>query len=341
MKQTNILYIVEPEDVPPYVPNFTMTGSAAFEQAMSETHEASKNFTTEAAITGVAATGAAVVGARIAAGVLAGPLLGLPAGLLISAAATSPAVARLFAKDKEQLPTELQSEERAELEQFMRRHAHSIQMAADAGFVFPPGHPQVGQVYKQHPLATVKNAGKTDVYIPADKYDELLLEEREAELLRLLVHLGATRVTITRTQKSTSSRKINGAITGSAAIGGASLEASTESSDEVSVLDVREFELAGREWKDGDRLDRSRFAWVRFEPSWDALIEAREVGGCVKAALEVRENTSFSSDRSLAINVKSKLFSGGASGGSVRDLEEETIYFVKVEFGKCKANDNA
>ena len=341
MTQTNILYIVEPEDVPPYTPNFVMAGSATFEQAKSGAYDASKNVATEATIAGAAATGAAVVGARIAASTIAGPLLGLPVGLLISAAAASPTVARLFAKDKEQLPTELPREERAELEQFMRRHAYSIQMAVDAGFVFPPGHPQVGQVYKQHPLAAVTNAGKTDVYIPADKYDQLLLEEREAELLRLLVHLGATKVTITRTQKSVSSRKIHGAITGGAEIGSANLEASAQSSNEVSVLDVREFELAGREWKDGDRLDRSRFAWVRFEPSWDALIEAREVGGCVKAALEVRENTSFSSDRSLAINVKAKLYNGGASGGFARDLEDETIYFVKAEFGKWKANGNA
>lgn len=341
MKHTNLLYIVEPEDVPPYIPNFTMAGATSFEQAKNETPQAYKDVATEVAAAGVAATGAAVVGAKIAAGLLAGPLLGLPASLLISAAATSPAVARLFAKDKEQLPKELQGEERAELEQFMRRHAYSIQMTEDAGFIFPPGHPQVGQVYKQHPLARAKGAGKTDAYIPADKFDELLLEEREAELLRLLVHLGATRVTITRTEKSTTSRKINGALAGSTAIGDAGLGASIESSDELSRLDVREFELAGRAWMDGDRLDRSKFAWVTFEPSWDALIEAREVGGCVKAALEVRENTSFSTDKTLAMSVKSKLFSGGASGSAVRGLEEEAVYFIKVEFGKWKTNGNA
>ncbi|WP_186164224.1 hypothetical protein [Burkholderia gladioli] len=336
----NLLYIVEPQDVPPYRPNFTMPGFKS--DPGVEVNPGDSRGAIAAGLGAAAAAGAAAGAVKIVAGALGGPLLGLPASLLISAAASSPAVARIFTKDKEQLPKELDSQEQEAIGAFMRRHAYSIQMAKDAGFKFPPGHPQVGQVYKQHPLADVPAAGKADIYIPSDKYDELLLQEREAELLKLLVHLGATKVVISKKHNASSSRKMDGSVTGgSKNIGEAEIGASFAARTGTVDLDTREFELDGREWKEGDKLDVTRFAWVHFEPSWNALIDAREIGGCTRAALEVRENTAFSSDRGLAIKVKSKLYGAAVSTNAATEMEEEKAFLVKAEFGKIKRSPDS
>ncbi|MGB3511853.1 MAG: hypothetical protein WBA93_21975 [Microcoleaceae cyanobacterium] len=54
-------------------------------------------------------------------------------------------------------------------------------------FDFPPGHPLPGKLYRAHPLKS-----KSNKYIPIEVFDSLLYAEREAELIRLLVDLGAT-----------------------------------------------------------------------------------------------------------------------------------------------------
>lgn len=58
-------------------------------------------------------------------------------------------------------------------------------------FDFPPGHPLPGKLYRAHPLKS-----KSNKYIPIEVFDSLLYAEREAELIRLLVDLGATQITI-------------------------------------------------------------------------------------------------------------------------------------------------
>ncbi|WP_235369380.1 hypothetical protein [Pseudomonas fluorescens] len=59
---------------------------------------------------------------------------------------------------------------------------------------------------------------------------------------------------------------------------------------------------------------------------------AREVGGCLTASLEIKENTSFSTDKNLELSVKAKLVEVGAQAG-ISNLETgEKTYFVKAEF---------
>ena len=58
-------------------------------------------------------------------------------------------------------------------------------------FDFPPGHRLPGKLYRAHPLKS-----KSNKYIPIEVFDSLLYAEREAELIRLLVDLGATKITI-------------------------------------------------------------------------------------------------------------------------------------------------
>jgi hypothetical protein len=332
----NLIYIVKPEDVPQppktsdTYPNFTIPGNAEVKVAPTT----SAQDLLKPALTGLTLRMATLFAARAALSVTP---VGLPITLLVAVATYSPAIMQLFTKNKGELPKDieegLEKIGKEDVEAFMRDHAYSIQMVEQDGLVFPPGHPQTGKVYQRHPLAAVKSATKAHIFIPAERYDELLLEEREAELLRLLVHLGATKITIAKKRRMTRSSKFEGTVSGSAAVVGGDIAAAGTSQWATDNADTRVFELAGKEWRHGETLDRSQFAWASFEPSWDALIVAREIGGCLQADLEVREITTFSSDRNLTASVAAKLYKGSAALGATSDNEEENFYLVKAQFG--------
>lgn len=59
---------------------------------------------------------------------------------------------------------------------------------------------------------------------------------------------------------------------------------------------------------------------------------AREVGGCLSASLEIKENTSFSTDKNFELSVKAKLVEAGAQAGLSTLETEENTYFVRAEF---------
>lgn len=80
------------------------------------------------------------------------------------------------------------------------------------------------------------------------------------------------------------------------------------------------------------------FSWVNFEPSWEALIIAREIGGCTAAALEIRENTSFSTDKNFAAKVEYAVYSGSATAAVEAHSKSEKVYFVEADFGELEPN---
>jgi hypothetical protein len=313
----SLIYLVNPEDMlppPSYAPNFTLPGVAT--DAANEDNKFNK-----------LPTGAIVAG--IAGAV---PFIGFPAALIAAAVATSPLLASRMSREKPDLASKLEDAEKVEMERFMRNHAFTLEMACEQEFVFPPGHPLIGKTYKRHPLADIAGANKQNIYIPNEKYDTLLMEEREAELLKVLIYLGATRMTISRTTSRAMNAVLGGTLSGKAKVIEAEVGTKADESSSGASGDTREFVLTGRPWIDGTVLDRTKFAWLSFEPSWEALVIAREVGGCLSAALEIRENTSFSSDKALSLKVSSVLHGGKLSMESQRTLEEEKIYYVEAEF---------
>lgn len=267
-------------------------------------------------------------------------LLSVPVSLLLGAIAGGGYLAAKIVKEKSSIQTSIDEHGKKELNDFLFNHGITVAMAKEFGFIFPPGHPKVDMLYKRHPLADVFGANKNNVYIPYDKYDDILLAERESELLKLLVHLGATKITITHNFTEVDSVDTKGEIRGGAkAVGGIELSGATSSEGRGSSLDKRVFSLAGKKWKDGDKLSREKFSWVDFEPSWEALIVAREVGGCTRAALDIRENTSFSSDNSFSVKVESAVYSALASAGINTKANREKVYFVEAEFCEVYPND--
>lgn len=329
----DLIYIVEdqfasastPKDGT-YTPNFTISG------------QDTSLFAAKPAYSGAAITAAA---ATTAASLLI-PFLpfSVIAGAAAAAAAGAAGVSASFAaKDRSATPEEpgpavpAVTEETRLLAAYVQHHSLSRSQAKEAGYRFQPGHPVVGKAYRKHPLSDYSTPDNGNLYIPSDSYDAILLEERESELIKLLVHLGATKISITKK----ASDKARSTVTAEASVqvgpmGGGDVSYTGKTERDTDTLDTREFSLTGRPWKADSKVDRENFFWLSYEPSWKAVVFAREVGGCLTASLEIKENTSFSTDKNFELSVKAKLVEVGAQAG-ISNLEtEEKTYFVRAEF---------
>lgn len=216
---------------------------------------------------------------------------------------------------------------------YLQHHSLSRTQAKGEGYCFQPGHPVVGKAYRRHPLSDYSSPENGNLYIPSDSYDAILLEERESELIKLLVNLGATHISITK-KGSDKTRKI-AAAEASVQVGlagGGDISYTGKSERDMDTLDIREFSLKGRPWKADSQIDRESFFWLSYEPSWKAVVFAREVGGCLSASLEIKENTSFSTDKNFELSVKAKLVEAGARASHSNFETEEKTYFVRAEF---------
>jgi hypothetical protein len=301
--------------------NFTMPGRDENQAAISSAALASLGGT---AIYGNAAT------------LFAGPLL--PTALMASALLGVPRLLPNFTKGRDAKNDDLDEaklEEARLLSSYVQHHSLSRGQAKEAGYRFQPGHPVVGKAYRRHPLSEHSTPDNGNLYIPSDSYDAILLEERESELIKLLVHLGATKISITKK----ASDKTRSTVTAEASVqvgpmGGGDVSYTGKTDQNTDTLDTREFLLAGRPWKADSKVDREAFFWLSYEPSWKAVVFAREVGGCLTASLEIKENTSFSTDKSFELSVKAKLVEAGAQAGISNLGTEEKAYFVKAEFAQ-------
>lgn len=273
-----------------------------------------------------------------------------PIGLLASAvgtAAVSPFFVQLIsrysvanAEERKQL-NEAQALETARFAEYMRKHSMTPAQAEKAGFRFELGHPLVGKVYKRHPLAGAATYDKHNLYIPSERYDQILLAEREAELIKMLVDMGAIRIQISKKSAGAAPSSIDGsASTDVAGYGGGSASYSSKNDNSRNAMDSREFRLRGKQWHEGDRLARADYFWLTFEPSWAAVVMAREIGACEVASLEIRETTSFSNDRNIEFQIKAQMLQAGANAQITASTEEETEYFITVEFAPAKEPQN-
>ena len=155
-------------------------------------------------------------------------------------------------------------------------------------FDFPPGHPLPGKLYRSHPLKS-----KINNYIPIEAFDYLLYAEREAELLRLLVDLGATKIIIKEKQvgQLESELSANAKITSA---GG--LEGKIEGNINRSNESTRTFSLGGKKWKPEllEKFDGNNYSWLTYEPAWTAVVHARLHGKCLTASIELTNDDSYS-----------------------------------------------
>ena len=98
--------------------------------------------------------------------------------------------------------------------------------------------------------------------------------------------------------------------------------------------DSRVFELKGKSWKEGSSLDRSRFGWLHYEPTWEAVVFAREVGGCMKAEVEVKHNMSSKFEREVMVGIVAKAQEGKVSHQTSAELAGGKSLFFQAIFGE-------
>jgi len=253
---------------------------------------------------------------------------------LIATGVSSAALSKLFSPSSSDSPEENIKKEIAEeeVDNFLVNHALTPGMARSLDLNFPPGHPRVGCSYRLHPLANRGSEDKSNLYIPEDKFDELLFEEREAELIRLLVNLGATSIAISEHSDEDYRSSLNGeaGVKGPAFGGSTSLK--SENSKMASGVRQREFILNPVETKGPDDISQDEYAWVKFEPSWQSLIFSREVGRCTKASVILKEKTAFSNKIAGSASLSGKLADASVNGDSEQSSQTSKNFIIEISF---------
>lgn len=186
---------------------------------------------------------------------------------------------------------------------------------------FPPGHPLPGRLYRVHPLKKKDNR-----YIPVEVFDSILYKERESELIKLLVDLGATDICV----QEISSNKTQGSAEGKAnltGVGGGSVEAKEESQRFSSADQI--IKLKPKNWTP-ENYKSDEYSWLPYEPDWESLVHARIKGGCFSSSVELTSDTSFSISAQLGLTegLLENLGSLGVGGEFSRVRQEKKRFKV-------------
>lgn len=218
------------------------------------------------------------------------------------------------------------------VETFFSLHAFTCNGVSSKGFAFPPGHPVAGTLYRQHPLAAYLPE-KQNVYIPSEIFDAILFAERERELNDILVEMGATKIRVANASASKRNKQ-SGASAGISfkAIGGA-VSASSQQDSEQETVEAKQFALTGLAWHHGDRLDRSKYGWLNFEPEWQATVHAREVGQCQSARIELYKRSSFHVETEVSAKLRKHFVGVEISAHRRESGSQEDQRIIEVEFG--------
>ncbi len=187
---------------------------------------------------------------------------------------------------------------------------------------FPPGHPLPSRFYRVHPLKKKKNR-----YIPVEIFDSLLYKERESELIKILVDLGATEICI----QELSSSKTQGSAEAKASLkgaGGVSGETKGENKKFISADQV--MTLNPKNWT-AESFKSDEYSWLPYEPDWESIVHARLKGGCVSSSVELTSDTSFSISAQLGLTegLLENLGSLGGGGEFSRLRKEKKRFEVK------------
>lgn len=155
------------------------------------------------------------------------------------------------------------------------------------GVRFPPGHPLPAGIYREHPF-------RERMYYPGESYDRVLFEERESELIKLLVNLGATKIIIEERNVAEDSAS---STLGAQATVLATADYQQSKREKGFDSRSRTIDLGPRRNFRASNLqavekDHKAYRWLDWEPSWQSLLYARVFGHCLSSEVEL----SFSKD---------------------------------------------
>ena len=187
---------------------------------------------------------------------------------------------------------------------------------------FPPAHPLPSRFYVVHPLKKKNNS-----YIPVEKFESLLYQERESELIKILVDLGATEISI----QELSSRQVQGSINAEASVdylGG--LRGEVGGGNEKSKSTHKVIKLNPKTYNP-QNFNHSKYTWISYEPDWESMVHARLKGGCLSFSIELTSDTCFSSYAQLGLTegLLQNLGDFGGGGGFSNSRKEKKRFEVK------------
>lgn len=263
---------------------------------------------------------------------LAARIMPLPVAVLVSAAPAAYSLYQVFTrKDDKDVSVVSLKQSANSFDKHLKRISMTAEMALHDGYRFQPGHPQVNLAYIRHPLSEY-NEAKKNLYILSDSLDDTLLQEREAEMVRVFVELGATKIEFRKENKSKALQTTTAELKAEAMVNSGEAAIKLDSSSVDTGTDKRLITLAGREWTREMTLERAAFSWLPFEPSWESVVFAREKGGCLSAELELKKRTVFSSNKEGRLGIGVKMFNGSATASVDLSQEQDESYTVYVEF---------
>lgn len=192
---------------------------------------------------------------------------------------------------------------------------------------WPPGHPVKGTYYKEHPLTK-------EIMIPLEQYDSILLAERETELIKLLVELGATQIVIEDISQKTKEASVASNLE---LKGAASIETNLGAQASSGSKYARTIELRGFPWTESlaQRIEECEFGWLDHEPGWRALVHSRTVGRCKRASVFLTNRASYSVQSQLTLVsgvLMSQAVPGEAKASAEFHAQALTSYRFDIEF---------
>ncbi|BDA67638.1 hypothetical protein RIVM261_070240 [Rivularia sp. IAM M-261] len=195
---------------------------------------------------------------------------------------------------------------------------------------FPPGHPIPEHLYRVHPLKQ-----KMNKYIPIETFDTMLYDEREAELIYLLTDLGATKITFQDITNRSNEYGANAEVKviGAGGVGGKGEHKGNQSEDSSEVIKLR-----GKPWTPNMTIDREKYSWLSYEPSWESLVHTRLVGGAsfTKIILTTNDSYSISGQFKLAEGLLQKIGALGLGATITKSFNKTKVF--EVEFADSIEN---
>ncbi|RUT01841.1 hypothetical protein DSM106972_064640 [Dulcicalothrix desertica PCC 7102] len=188
---------------------------------------------------------------------------------------------------------------------------------------FPPGHPLPEHLYRVHPLKT-----KINKYIPIEAFDDLLYDEREAELINLLADLGATKITFQDVSNQSNKYGANAEvkITGAGGIEGNGEHQKNQSQNNSQLIKLR-----GKPWTPNMTIDKEKYSWLSYEPSWERLVHTR-LAGALSTTIELTTDDSYSisGQFKLAEGLLQKIGALGSGATITQSFQKKKLF--EVEF---------
>ncbi|MCS4180171.1 hypothetical protein GGQ07_001611 [Salinibacter ruber] len=179
-----------------------------------------------------------------------------------------------------------------------------------------PGHPRKNLLYAAHPC-------DPRTYVPAADFHRLTFEHKFAEVLRLLMHLGASNIEVEHVRGW--GHDFAGRL--SAGIPQAGVEASTDvearSSSEDRIL--YHAELDGND----DPALPDDLIWYPHEPTWQSVAEGRLDFGLRDFSLKLQYADDYGVNADLKVDAEN---AGFELGGSF-EKHESTTWSIEGTFG--------